>query len=119
MGFCCAQSSGAQDSIGKTELKETFPIYPGGEKALVKYLVSNMQYATKADRLNHDHIGVVKVQFTISEDGSIDDNVSILKSVSEYYDKEAIRLIKGMPKWTPGTQDGVPVKVGYNLPVRF
>lgn len=119
MGFCCAQSSGAQDSIGKTELKETFPIYPGGEKALVKYLVSNMQYATKADRLNHDHIGVVKVQFTISEDGSIDDNVSILKSVSEYYDKEAIRLIKEMPNWTPGTQDGVPVKVGYNLPVRF
>ena len=98
---------------------ETFPVYPGGDKALIKYLDTNMKYANKADRLNHDHIGLVKVSFTIAEDGSIEDNVRILQSVSEYYDQEAIRLIKAMPKWTPGTQKGIPVKVQYNLPIRF
>ena len=117
--LCHSQIAGSQDSLTKSSMKETFPVYPGGEKALINYLTTNMTYADKEDRLDHGRIGLVIVSFVILEDGSIDENVRILQSVSEYYDQEAIRLIKAMPKWSPGTQDGIPVKVAYNLPIRF
>lgn len=117
--LCYSQNTGTQDSLANLNMLETFPVFPGGDTALLKYFDTNMQYASKADKLNHDHIGLVRVSFTIAEDGSIEDDVRILKSVSEYYDQEAIRLIKAMPKWIPGTQKGIPVKVQYNLPIRF
>lgn len=62
--------------------------------------------------------GKVLVKFTVKSDGSIS-NIRVTKSVDPYLDKEAVRVVKSMPRWIPGTQDGKPVNVEYTLPITF
>lgn len=95
---------------------EDMPSFPGGEKALFKYLGDNVSYppAAKANGI----AGKVYVNFTVAKDGSITD-VKIIRGVHELLDKEAIRVVKSFPKWTPGKQRGKAVKVSYNLPITF
>ena len=92
------------------------PQYPGGDKALMKFLVSNMQYPIEAARNNIQ--GRVIVSFLVMTDGSITD-VKIIQSVHLLLDKEAIRIVKRMPKWIPGTRDSEPVNFYYSLPITF
>lgn len=58
------------------------------------------------------------MQTTVKSDGSIS-NIRVTKSVDPYLDKEAVRVVKSMPRWIPGTQDGKPVNVEYTLPITF
>lgn len=95
---------------------ETMPSYPGGEKALFKYLADNVKYPVAAQEKGIQ--GKVICQFVIDKDGKITD-IEVVRSVSHVLDAEAIRVIKMMPNWVPGQQRGKTVKVKYTLPVNF
>lgn len=95
---------------------ETMPEFPGGKKALYKFLGDNIKYPAKA---KEDGIqGQVFVNFIIETNGSVT-NVNILRGVNSELDKEAERAVKIMPNWKPGEQRGEKVRVSYNLPIKF
>lgn len=95
---------------------EQMPAFPGGNAALQKYLKENVRYPVVAQENGVQ--GRVVVSFIVERDGSITD-VNIVKSVDPSLDKEAQRVVKSMPKWIPGQQNGSAVRVKYNLPVMF
>ena len=95
---------------------EVDPEFPGGVEALYKYLAENIKYPEKAK--NNKVEGRVYITFVIEKDGSVSD-AKVLRSVNEELDAEALRVINAMPKWKPGTQRGVPVRVQYNIPIYF
>ncbi len=106
-------SDGQDRSLAKSEVP---PQYPGGELAMYSYLMKNVRYPEEAKKQNID--GVVAVKFTIAADGSVTD-VEVVKSVNPLLDAEAVRVIRTMPKWTPGTIDGKPVAVSMTVPISF
>lgn len=93
------------------------PEYPGGETVLYDYIRSNVKRPVGE---GYDQItGIVYVGFVIEKDGSIG-SVVVKKGLHPDFDKEAIRLIKSMPRWTPGENCcGVPVRISYIMPVKF
>jgi protein TonB len=95
---------------------EKMPEFPGGMIECLKYLSKNIKYPTIAQENGVQ--GRVVVQFVVNKDGSIVDPV-VVRSVDPYLDKEALRVIKSMPKWTPGKQRGKTVRVKYTVPVTF
>ena len=95
---------------------EKMPEFPGGQEALNRFLVRNIKYPLLAQENGIQ--GRVVCQFVVNSDGSIVD-ISVVRGVEESLDKEAIRVIKSMPKWTPGRQGGKSVRVKYTLPIRF
>lgn len=95
---------------------EVPPTFPGGMGAMMAWLSQNVRYPAYAQEMNVQ--GRVLVKFVVLPDGSLD-QVQIAKGVSLDLDNEAIRVVKAMPKWTPGTIDGKPVKVLYTIPVTF
>ncbi len=92
------------------------PEFPGGTQALQKYINSNIKYPS--DALRDSIKGRVLVQFTVEKDGSITD-IEVLKHVHQLLDKEAIRVVSGMPRWIPGKHFGFPRRVRYTIPVNF
>jgi len=98
------------------QVVETMPSFVGGEKALMEFLSKNIKYPEHAKMNNIQ--GRVIVQFDVDKDGSIV-NIEIIRSVSPELDKEAIRVVKMMPKWNPGKQREKPVKTKYTLPITF
>lgn len=107
--------STADDEI--YEVVENMPRFPnGGMQALMQYLNENIRYPEAAIKAGVQ--GRVTLQFIVDKDGSIDD-VKILRSVNPDLDAEAIRVIKMMPRWEPGTHKGKPVRVKYTVPVMF
>jgi len=95
---------------------EVMPQFPGGEAALMKWLTDNMSYPTIAAEQGIQ--GRVTLRFVVKPDGSIDE-VEVQKGLDPSCDKEAVRVVKKMPKWIPGKQNGNPVYVYYSLPVVF
>lgn len=95
---------------------EDMPEFPGGDVAMHNYLSQNIQYPPEA-RENGIQ-GRVYVSFVIDTDGSIVD-VRIVRSISPSLDAEAIRIVKSMPRWKPGTQRGKSVRVSYTVPINF
>lgn len=95
---------------------EDMPEYPGGNQALMKYLGESIKYPIIAQENGIQ--GRVICQFVVNKDGSIVD-VEVVRSVDPSLDKEAVRVVKAMPKWKPGQQRGKPVRVKYTLPVVF
>ena len=95
---------------------EQMPRFPGGEAALVKYLESHINYPPVAAKNKIE--GHVIVQFIVKNDGSIGE-VKVVRSLEKDLDNEAIRVIKSLPKFIPGRQDGKEVSVWYTLPVKF
>lgn len=95
---------------------ENDPEFPGGMEALYKYLAQNMKYPQLAR--DNGITGKVYVTFVVEKDGSIA-NPKVLRDIGGGCGQEAIRVIKSMPKWTPGKQRGKPVRVQFNLPVNF
>ncbi|MBO5932616.1 MAG: energy transducer TonB, partial [Bacteroidaceae bacterium] len=84
--------------------------------ALMEYLSKNIKYPAICRENNIQ--GRVLIQFIVNKDGSIVDP-EVVKSVNPYLDKEALRVIAGMPKWKPGSQRGKPVRVKFTVPVNF
>ncbi len=97
-------------------LVEQMPQFPGGDAALMKYLSSHINYPPMAAENNVQ--GKVILQFVVEKDGRVGE-VKIARSVDKDLDKEAIRVVKSLPKFTPGRQNGYPVRVWYTLPVNF
>ena len=98
------------------EVCEQMPTFPGGDAALMKYLAENVKYPALAIKAQEQ--GRVVVSFTVEKDGAISD-VKVARSVTPSLDAEAVRVVKAMPKWTPGKQGGQLVRVRYNVPVSF
>ena len=98
------------------EYVEQMPSFPGGEAALMQYLSKNIKYPPFAEENNIQ--GRVICTFVVERDGSVSD-IRIARSVDPSLDKEAIRVVSGMPRWIPGRQNGQMVRVKYTLPVTF
>jgi len=92
------------------------PSFPGGSQALVDFLRENTKYPEQA--LKDSIEGRVVVAFVIDTDGSIT-KPEVVRGVHPLLDAEALRVVKLMPKWEPGSENGTPVKVRYNLPITF
>ena len=127
--FSCKQNETKPDSVEAQDLKsaqiedqqvfmvvEKMPQFAGGEIALQKYLYANIQYPELARKEGIQ--GRVYVTYVVETDGSITD-VRILRGIGGGCDEEAIKVVKNMPKWTPGTQRGQAVRVQFNFPIRF
>ena len=95
---------------------EQQPEFPGGTEAMFAFLGNHIQYPEAAVKANVS--GRVFLSFVVSETGETSD-IMVLKGLGFGCDAEAIRVLKSFPKWEPGRQDGVPVKVKYNLPINF
>ena len=96
---------------------EKMPEFPGGQQALFKYLSENVKYPVIAQENGIQ--GRVICQFVVNRDGSIVDVEVVRSGGDASLDKEAVRVIKTMPKWKPGKQRGKPVRVKYTVPVNF
>jgi len=95
---------------------EVQPQYPGGQAAMFSYLMKNLRYPEEAEKKGIE--GYVAVKFIVAADGSVTD-AEVVKSVNPLLDAEAVRVVSTMPKWIPGTIDGVPAAVSVILPVNF
>ena len=95
---------------------EQMPQFPGGDAALTKFLSSHINYPPMAAENNIQ--GKVIVQFVVGKDGRVGE-VKVVRSVDKDLDREAVRVCKMLPKFTPGRQNGQPVSVWYTLPVQF
>lgn len=95
---------------------EEMPSFPGGEKALMQYIKDNTYYPK--EMCEGAAQGRVMVGFVINEDGSISD-VKVLRNLTPELDEVAVKIVKGMPKWNPGKQNGKAVKTKYTVPVSF
>ena len=104
------------DKNGVYQIVEEMPQYPGGENALMDYVSKNVVYPKEAQEKGIS--GRVFVGFIVEKDGSVS-NVKVLRGIGGGCDEEAVRVIKGMPKWKPGKQDGKPVRVSYMMPIIF
>ena len=107
------QGTDAEYAFEQVEVK---PEFPNGNDGLVKYLSENIKYPKKA--LKNGVTGKVFVQFVIDKTGKVT-NVVAVRGVEKSLDKEAVRVIKSMPKWKPGMKDGNPVKIKYTIPINF
>lgn len=95
---------------------EMMPQFPGGDDGLYKYLSENIKYPAVAEE--KDIQGRVVCTFVVERDGSIT-NVQVVRSVDPSLDAEAVRLLKTMPRWIPGSQNGKLIRVKYKIPVSF
>ena len=95
---------------------DVMPEFPGGEKAMMQFIVDNVNYPQKAKDANIQ--GKVYVSFVVEKDGSVDE-VKLMRGIGGGCDEEAVRVVKAMPKWVPGKQDGKLVRVSYMLPFVF
>ena len=95
---------------------EQQPEFPGGMSALMKFLSDNIKYPVIAQENGIQ--GRVITNFVVERDGSITD-VNVVRGQDPSLDKEAVRVIKTMPRWKPGQQRGKPVRVRFTLPVQF
>ena len=98
------------------EVVDEPPSFPGGDAAQIAFLSNNLRYPAVA--MEQGIQGRVVTQFVVDKDGSITD-VKVVRSLDPMLDKEAVRLVKSMPKWTPGKLNGSPVRVKYILPLSF
>lgn len=98
------------------DVVEEMPVYPGGMAAMMDFFSKNMKYPKEAFDAKQE--GRVIAQFIVEKDGCISD-AHIVKSVSPSLDAEALRIVNAMPNWTPGRQNGKPVRVKYTVPILF
>ena len=95
---------------------ENMPEFPGGRKNLMNYLAKNIKYPEEALKAKIE--GRVFVNFIVEKDGSIS-HVKVLRGIGHGCDKESVRVVENMPRWKPGEQKGQPVRLSFNLPIKF
>lgn len=104
------------DINGVYDIVEQMPMFPGGDRKLMEYLASSIQYPLECKESCIQ--GRVIVTFVVERDGSIS-HAKVAKSLDPRLDAEALRVVNAMPKWIPGRQGGVTVAVKYTIPVTF
>ena len=108
-----------EDEVVEAEIftvVEQMPEFPGGMNRLAEYLATNIRYPQLARESGIQ--GRVFINFVVEADGSVT-NVRVIRSLGGGCDEEAMRVVRNMPRWTPGRQRGRAVRVSYNLPVNF
>jgi TonB family protein len=105
------------DKSGVYETTEVRPSFPGGQSAIDDYINSNFEYPDNA--VDNNTQGNVLVQFTVNENGKVSNAKVIGRKAGDGLDEEAERVISRMPKWTPGTVKGKPVKTNVVIPLTF
>lgn len=105
-----------EEEVKVHSIVEVMPTFPGGEAALLKYVNSNIKYPSISQE--QDVQGVVLLRFVVLEDGRVGD-VVVQKSLDKHCDAEAIRVVKTLPRFIPGKQQGKAVRVWFTLPIRF
>lgn len=108
------QAESAKEEV--FDMVEQMPTFPGGNTELMKYIADHLKYPTIAQENGTQ--GRVICQFVIGKDGQVRD-VAVVRSLDPYCDKEAIRVIKSLPRWIPGKQNGKAVSVKYTVPIVF
>ena len=111
-------TTGTKKTVG--EIAKTLPQFPGGQKALKQFFEKNVRYPEAAQ--DYDVEGQVIMTFFVNEDGSLSDisaHDCMKEQFAKLFAKEGYRLIKKMPKWTPGKFNGKVVRTKYNLPINF
>ena len=98
------------------QFPQQMPEFPGGMSALISFINKTVKYPALAQEVGTQ--GRVFVRFVVNTDGTISDAV-VVRSVDESLDQEAIRVVKNMPRWKPGMQNGKPVRVSYHIPINF
>lgn len=109
----------AEESVEEMEIftvVEDQPNFPGGDEARILYLKDNIKYPQMARESGIQ--GTVYVTFVVERNGSVTD-VKVLRGIGGGCDEEAIRVIENMPKWNAGKQRGKPVRVQFNMPIKF
>ena len=98
------------------DVVDEMPSFPGGQGAMMEFLSKNIKYPVVAEENGIQ--GRVLVKIVVKKDGTIDSPI-VVNGVDPSLDKEAIRVVKTMPKWIPGKQKGEPVNVSFTIPVTF
>lgn len=98
------------------DMVEQMPQFPGGQTELMKWIGEHLKYPTIAQENGVQ--GRVTCQFVVGKDGKVRE-VTVLKTLDPYCDKEAVRVIMSMPNWIPGKQNGKAVAVKYTVPITF
>ena len=127
--FCCCltvdavrpQSRVTRSSVSEGEPKvfpvvNSQPMFPGGSDALKVWVEKTLRYPVLAEE--HNQEAYVVVAFWVTHDGSVK-NGRIVRSGGELFDQEVLRVIRFMPRWTPGRENGRPISVRYTMPVTF
>lgn len=107
---------GQPDKNGVYPVVEQQPEYTGGDEARIKFMVENIKYPEEAKKAGIQ--GKVFVTFVIQADGAVTD-VKVLRGIGGGCDEEAVRVVKMMPNWIPGKEQGKNVAVQFNLPIKF
>lgn len=107
----------AADKPVFTTITEVAPIFPGGDAGLFRYLRKHVQYPVEA--MQEEIEGTVTVNFTINEAGKIINATTVGPKLGGHLELEALRLVRSMPRWKPGTNAGQPVPVACSFPLRF
>lgn len=121
-GEAVAEAAPVDNGPEEVEEEEIFmrvekaPSFPGGQKAMMEYLMKNVKYPASCQEAGIQ--GRVIVSFVVNKDGSIV-NVEVIRGVHEKLDAEAVRVVKSMPTWSPGEQQGRKVRSKFQLPVFF
>ena len=124
MAICCLTTVLAQKTVVSQKdqkedpfnVVEDMPAFPGGMEAMSQFISSNIKYPADAKKQKVD--GRVLVNFVVEKDGSITE-VKVIKPAFPSLDAEAIRVVKAMPKWKPGYQNGQAVRVQFTMPINF
>ena len=98
------------------EVAEVMPEFPGGTQALFKFISENLEYPQHA--IDGQIEGRVVVQFVVDKTGKVG-NIQVVRSIDKLLDRAAIDVVRALPAWKPGMQNGQPVNVRYTLPVSF
>lgn len=114
--IACNQKPTIEEEIPVLTIAEEMPKFKGGDQELFKFLSENISYPK--DAVKDSVQGVVLVSFVINEKGEVTDP-KVLKGIHPRLDEEALNIVEKMPDWAPGKDKGAPVKVKYNLPIKF
>lgn len=93
---------------------EQFPDFPGGAQAMMKFIADSLRYPSQEANVQ----GRVVLRFLVKADGAID-SISVLRGIHPDFDKEAVRIVKSMPRWIPGKRKGLDFGCWYTLPIIF
>lgn len=104
------------DSLTTDVFQEVLAQFPGGETAMLKFLSDSLRYPKEARKKNIQ--GKVFVRFIVTETGELKD-ITVIRGLPYGLSEEAIRVVKLMPKWTPGSQLGNNVPIQFTLPINF
>ena len=124
MAICCLTTVLAQKTVVSQKdqkedpfkVVEDMPAFPGGMEAMIQFISSNIKYPADVKKQKVD--GRVLVNFVVEKDGSITE-VKVIKPAFPSLDAEAVRVVKAMPKWKPGYQNGKAVRVQFTMPINF